>query len=74
MIAVNFEWCYFSHSLDSSETAAKEIKYFFPEFNLDHWFEEEMKTFQDGQVWFDDVEEIHKVKTESKFSVHNESR
>ena len=48
--------------LDSSETAAREINYFFPEFSTDNWFQNDMKAFQNGQVCFDKDEEIHKIK------------
>lgn len=47
--------------LDSAETAEKEIKHFFPEFDQGYWFRHDARRFQTGQVVFDDSQGIHTV-------------
>lgn len=49
-----------SHGSDSDETAAKEIKFFFPEFDLEAWNRTERKTFEADNVIFDSDDFIHR--------------
>jgi len=52
-----------SHGSDSDETAAKEIKFFFPEFDQETWNQTERKTFEAGNVIFDSENFIHRCNT-----------
>ncbi|BFY99462.1 hypothetical protein BsWGS_02502 [Bradybaena similaris] len=42
-----------AHGSDSQDTARKEIQFFFPEFSIDKWFEEQHDLFQQDLVEFD---------------------
>lgn len=49
-----------SHGSDSEQTAAKEIQFFFPEFDIDTWTREERHSFQTGNVMFDSDHFVHR--------------
>merc|ERR1711963_590496 len=42
-----------THGSDSDETAQREIKFFFPEFDGNIWLQENEESFRQGQVKFD---------------------
>ncbi|XP_059156656.1 nucleoside diphosphate kinase 6-like isoform X2 [Physella acuta] len=42
-----------THGSDSNETARREINFFFPEFNIDQWFEQQHDYFYKDLVEFD---------------------
>ncbi|CAG5132721.1 unnamed protein product [Candidula unifasciata] len=42
-----------THGSDSEDTARTEIKFFFPEFSIDKWFEQQHELFQQDLVEFD---------------------
>ncbi|CAL1544266.1 unnamed protein product [Lymnaea stagnalis] len=42
-----------AHGSDSDETAKREIKFFFPDFDIEKWYEEECIYFQKDLVEFD---------------------
>lgn len=50
-----------THGSDSSDTAEKEIAFFFPEFHLETWRREEQKGFEDGRVIFCSYDNVHKI-------------
>lgn len=50
-----------THGSDSPETAQREIKFFFPEFDMDSWLEEEPH-FRLSNVEFDSKRTIHVIK------------
>ncbi|XP_069160962.1 nucleoside diphosphate kinase 6 isoform X2 [Procambarus clarkii] len=45
----------------AEETAAKEMKFFFPEFSKEEWYEDEEAQFRKGQIQLDEVSFIHKL-------------
>nr|XP_045612594.1 nucleoside diphosphate kinase 6-like isoform X2 [Procambarus clarkii]XP_045612595.1 nucleoside diphosphate kinase 6-like isoform X2 [Procambarus clarkii]XP_045612596.1 nucleoside diphosphate kinase 6-like isoform X2 [Procambarus clarkii] len=50
-----------THGSDAEETAAKEMKFFFPEFSKEEWYEDEEAQFRKGQIQLDEVSFIHKL-------------
>lgn len=50
-----------THGSDSPETAAKEIKFFFPEFNIEEWYKTDEYKFRKGLVQLDNINFIHKL-------------
>ncbi|KAL1494429.1 hypothetical protein ABEB36_010028 [Hypothenemus hampei] len=50
-----------THGSDSPETAQREIKIFFPEFNCEEWLLKEEPHFRTGQVKFLNNEFLHKA-------------
>ena len=48
-----------THGSDSEETARKEIIFFFPEFNIEQWYKQEARYFEDGEVYFDKNLDVH---------------
>lgn len=54
-----------THGSDSDETARKEIKFFFPEFNIDDWYRENEIHFLTKKVYFDEEHDVHKFYTEN---------
>ncbi|XP_042860981.1 nucleoside diphosphate kinase 6-like [Penaeus japonicus] len=55
-----------THGSDSPETAAQEMKFFFPEFNWEHWQKCEEEMFRKGLVTFDEKDFIHRVSLENR--------
>lgn len=60
------------HGSDSSISAHKEIKFFFPDFNIDDWFQYRQKYFFDSsQVYFVSQKCVHKSMIEdNKQKIH----
>ena len=52
-----------THGSDSPESAEKEIKFFFPEFDFETWKSKESEHFQKEDVIFCNYENVHKIKT-----------
>ncbi|XP_041484713.1 nucleoside diphosphate kinase 6-like [Lytechinus variegatus] len=48
-----------AHGSDSPETAAKEINFFFPEFNIAQWYERDEPLFRGGEIDFCTDRGIH---------------
>ncbi|KAK3542123.1 hypothetical protein QTP86_016480 [Hemibagrus guttatus] len=48
-----------THGSDSSESAEKEIAFFFPEFSIQHWLETEEPCFRAGHLEYDEERQIH---------------
>lgn len=49
-----------THGSDSDKTARREMKFFFPEFNIDDWYDQNEKNFLTKDVYFDEEHDIHK--------------
>ena len=49
-----------SHGSDSEATVEAEIKFFFPEFDLDHWNKTDKEHFDRDNVIFDSDHFIHR--------------
>jgi len=49
-----------SHGSDSTDTASKEMDFFYPEFDREQWEQEEMAMFEKGNITFDFDNFIHK--------------
>jgi len=45
--------------LDSKETALKEMKFFFPDFDPTQWMEKDESLFQQGNIYYDNDCGIH---------------
>ncbi|XP_030072035.1 nucleoside diphosphate kinase 6, mitochondrial [Microcaecilia unicolor] len=56
-----------THGSDSPESANREITFFFPEFNVNHWYQQEEPYFRTGAVSYDSERQIHTVHTETQF-------
>ncbi|XP_076004846.1 nucleoside diphosphate kinase 6 [Genypterus blacodes] len=54
-----------AHGSDSLESASREIGFFFPEFCVETWMEEEEPSFRTGQMNYDGQKQIHTVSTQS---------
>uniref|UniRef100_A0A8C6S6Y7 Nucleoside diphosphate kinase n=1 Tax=Neogobius melanostomus TaxID=47308 RepID=A0A8C6S6Y7_9GOBI len=50
-----------THGSDSVESAHKEIKFFFPDFCIDRWMNEDEPSFRAGQVYYDPQQMIHSL-------------
>ncbi|XP_013414312.1 nucleoside diphosphate kinase 6 [Lingula anatina] len=48
-----------THGSDSEESAAKEIHFFFPDFDIEKWYSEEELLFRQRKVTFDPKRDIH---------------
>ncbi|KAM9435856.1 nucleoside diphosphate kinase 6 [Clarias gariepinus] len=48
-----------THGSDSSESAEREIAFFFPEFSVQDWLEVEEPCFRAGRVEYDQQRQIH---------------
>lgn len=51
-----------THGSDSVSSAEQEIKFFFPEFDLEQFKSEEMKYFVNDQIIFCSDQNVHKIK------------
>lgn len=51
----------FSRSLDAEDTAAREMKFFFPEFCQDVWYKEQEPKFRKREVMLDDDTFVHRL-------------
>ncbi|CAL8316211.1 unnamed protein product [Merluccius merluccius] len=54
-----------THGSDSSESARREILYFFPEFGVEEWMEKEEPAFRAGRIEYDERRQIHALPTQS---------
>lgn len=54
------------HGSDSEETAAREIQFFFPEFDLQEWNAGDREAFETGLVTFDEIDYIHRIRNGSQ--------
>ncbi|KAG7166005.1 Nucleoside diphosphate kinase 6-like [Homarus americanus] len=50
-----------THGSDAEETAAREMKFFFPEFCQEDWYRVEEDRFRKGQVRLDEVKFMHNL-------------
>ena len=50
-----------SHGSDSDQSAQQEINFFFPEFDMNHWRDNESKIFEEGSVEFNKEKFIHEA-------------
>ncbi|XP_047492376.1 nucleoside diphosphate kinase 6-like isoform X1 [Penaeus chinensis] len=57
-----------THGSDSPETAAKEMDFFFPEFNREEWLESEGEKFRKGLITLDENNFIHRVSLENRLN------
>ncbi len=48
-----------THGSDSQKSAEKEIKFFFPGFDIENWFETHEKIFRERKVTFNEEECVH---------------
>ncbi|KAB5539815.1 hypothetical protein PHYPO_G00093480 [Pangasianodon hypophthalmus] len=48
-----------THGSDSSESAEREIAFFFPEFSVQHWRDVEEPCFRAGHIEYDEQRQIH---------------
>ncbi|KAK1795921.1 hypothetical protein P4O66_009035 [Electrophorus voltai] len=48
-----------THGSDSTESAKREIAFFFPEFSVQQWLDKEEQRFRAGHVEYDPQREIH---------------
>ena len=53
------------HGSDSEQTAAREIQFFFPEFDVQEWNAGDREAFETGCVTFDEIDYIHRTMNES---------
>ena len=53
------------HGSDSEQTAAREIQFFFPEFDVQEWNAGDREAFETGCVTFDEKNYIHRTMNES---------
>ncbi|TRY57951.1 hypothetical protein DNTS_009832 [Danionella cerebrum] len=51
-----------THGSDSTESAKREISFFFPEFNADEWMTKEERDFRQGLCEYDEERQVHMVK------------
>ena len=56
--------------VDSKESAAKEISYFFPEFNIDEWRRTMEPSFKSGELIFNETSKIHELLNQPTTSDH----
>ena len=54
------------HGSDSEETAAREIQFFFPEFDVQEWNAGDREAFETGLVTYDDIDYIHRITNGSQ--------
>lgn len=52
-----------THGSDSVESAKKEIKFYFPDFNIDQWYVNEEEAFRKGDVGYDEEKMVHFINT-----------
>ena len=50
------------HGSDSEQTAAREIEFFFPEFDVKAWAAGDRAAFEKGSVTFDESDYMHRVE------------
>lgn len=51
-----------THGSDSPQSAEREMKILFPDFNYSKWFSKEEEKYLNGQYYFNTEEFIHKLK------------
>ena len=49
------------HGSDSEENAAREIQFFFPEFDVQEWNAGDRIAFETGSVIYDDIDYVHRI-------------
>lgn len=59
-----------SHGSDSDENARKEIRFFFPEFDVDDWYEVWASQFLSREVAFDEDYDIHRIVHDIQSDIH----
>ncbi|XP_038057366.1 nucleoside diphosphate kinase 6-like [Patiria miniata] len=57
-----------THGSDSAETARKEMTFFFPDFDIDDWYQNQEPSFRTGQVTFCERRTLHYV---AKMEIEN---
>ncbi|XP_063301560.1 nucleoside diphosphate kinase 6 isoform X2 [Pelobates fuscus] len=50
-----------THGSDSFESACREISFFFPEFNISHWYQEQEPFYRAGPVSYDEEKLEHRL-------------
>ncbi|KAM4632671.1 nucleoside diphosphate kinase 6 [Polymixia lowei] len=54
-----------THGSDSTESAHREISFFFPQFSVEEWMEKEEPSFRIGKVKYDQQSQIHTLPAQS---------
>lgn len=60
-----------THGSDSDETALKEIKFFFPEFDVEDWYSVCEKQYLTEEVYFDEEHDVHIVREKTENAAGN---
>lgn len=60
-----------THGSDSDETALKEIKFFFPEFDVEDWYSVCEKQYLSEEVYFDEEHDVHIVREKTENAAGN---
>ncbi|XP_068889361.1 nucleoside diphosphate kinase 6-like [Aphelocoma coerulescens] len=50
-----------THGSDSPASASREIAFFFPEFDEQHWYEQDEPQLRCGQLYYSAEERVHRV-------------
>ncbi|XP_075713724.1 nucleoside diphosphate kinase 6 [Rhinoderma darwinii] len=50
-----------THGSDSVETACREISFFFPDFDVSHWYEKQEPLYRAGPVYYDEETLEHRL-------------
>ncbi|XP_077367437.1 nucleoside diphosphate kinase 6 isoform X2 [Festucalex cinctus] len=54
-----------THGSDSTESARREIAFFFPDFRTEEWMEREEPSFRSGQIRYDPQQHVHTLSAQS---------
>nr|CAG4642913.1 EOG090X0HUX [Evadne anonyx] len=57
-----------THGSDSPVSVAREIKFFFPQFDMDSWYERDEPLFRKGMCYFNEKEFTHHITSSSQNS------
>ncbi|KAG8440135.1 hypothetical protein GDO86_006073 [Hymenochirus boettgeri] len=55
-----------THGSDSKESACREIAFFFPEFSLNYWYQEQEILYRTGPVYYDEESLEHHLVAERR--------
>ncbi|XP_067901716.1 nucleoside diphosphate kinase 6 isoform X2 [Heterodontus francisci] len=58
-----------THGSDSTESAAREISFFFPEFKEQQWISTEEMSYRQGQYFYHSEKQVHLLSKHQKHSV-----
>ncbi|XP_061889824.1 nucleoside diphosphate kinase 6 isoform X1 [Entelurus aequoreus] len=54
-----------AHGSDSTESAQREMAFFFPDFGVEEWMEMEEPAFRSGQIYYDHHKHVHALSAPS---------